>query len=77
MVTEASRSFAEMAFGIGAFWTVCAKTTVTEKGELCFGDLFTCKDSGQYQVHHGDPVIKATGWNPQKRHLTQIGHKKH
>ena len=72
-----SCSFAEMAFGIGAFGTVAAKTTVTEKGELCFADLLPCKDPRQDQIQHGDPVIKPTGWNPQKRDLAEVSHKKH
>jgi hypothetical protein len=40
-----STSLAESAMGISALWTVLAKTTVTEKGELCFADFLTCKNS--------------------------------
>ena len=66
-----------MAFGIVAFRTVAAKTTVTKKGELCFADLLPCKDPRQDQIKHCDPVIEATRGHTEKRDLSKVSHQKH
>ena len=54
-------SFAEMTFWISAFRAISAKTTVTEKGELCFANLLACKNSGKHQIQDCDPMVEAAG----------------
>jgi hypothetical protein len=63
-------SLAEMTFWISAFRTVAAKTTVTEKGELCFTDVLTGKNSRQHQIQDRDPMVEAAGGYTEKWHLT-------
>ncbi len=63
--------------GISAFGTVFAKTTVTEKGELCFADLLTCKNSRQHQIQDCYPMVEATRRYTEKWHLTQVSHEEH
>ena len=54
---------------VSAFGTVLAKTTVTEKGELGFADLLTCKDSRQHQIQDCDPMVEAAGGYTEKWHF--------
>jgi hypothetical protein len=55
---------------VNAFGTVFAETTVTEKGELCFADLLSCKNSRQHQIQDCDPMVEAAGGYTEKWHLT-------
>ena len=56
--------FAERTVRVAAFVAVFAKAAVPQKSELCLSDMLTGQNSGQDNIEHRDPMMKAAGGNP-------------